>query len=93
MKALGYLSNHVEYRQRAPPLEWRGPIQKAWVYLDTNLFCVNPTSVSMLNIWSKYAHYSLIDIPETSAFPMTIQDFETMQKTHMKNIRDVFANE
>jgi dynein heavy chain len=77
----------------APPAWWREPIQRSFRLVSTSLFSVNPAMMQVLSIWEKYKDLLLVDIPTEEMLPLTIREFETMQKSHLDRVRRIFTNE
>lgn len=77
----------------APPRSWRGPIQRAYQSLSQNLFINNPAMVELLEIWQKYEHYLLVDLPSEDKLPITVQEFAMMQEKHLKSVQKIFIKD
>ena len=76
-----------------PPLSWRAPIQRAYRSLSRNLFRNNPAMLSLLEIWAKYQHLLLVDLPSPSQLPVTLRAFEAAQKAHREKVQLILLNE
>jgi hypothetical protein len=54
---------------------------------------VSPAAVGIQRAWAAYEDCSLVWIPTDADLPISVQDFETRQKTHLKDAVAHFSND
>ena len=51
----------------------------AYQQLSRTLFTNDLAMVALLQIWDKYKHHLLIDLPDERSLPISVDDFEKIQ--------------
>ena len=49
--------------------------------------------LALLAIWQKYENYLLVDLPRQEQLPISIKQFESMQKAHRERVQSIFVND